>query len=492
MEPVPIVDSYVLTRPIFRDHRGAFSEAYSAAKSGARGEPNRSWKQVSISESVANVIRGIHVSKYGKFTSCLSGSLDDYVVDLREESPSYLQWFCLSMTADNGKQLYIPPGCGHAFLAGEKGCTILYLQEGTFDPPNETDVTLDDPVINIRWRVPEGVIPIISEKDKKAPKLVDLRPHLPISQFRKRVLIIGASGQVGNALTEEFSGYSCIGTFNTKQNNPCLMQCDMFELARMPSAAQLLLNSVLPDVVCICSAMTWVEGCEDDAIRAHAINSTAPGLIAAAAKELGAKVVYYSTDYVFDGTAGGPYTETDKTCPLNVYGKSKLEGEQRVLDAAPDALVLRTTGVYGPDKQSKNFICQLIKATTTGTTMKIPNDQFGCPTYNKDIAKATRLLFEAGAAGLFNVVGPDLYDRHAFALEAASILGLDAESFLAVSAEEMKLKANRPLKAGLDITKLSETLPNFKMRTLKDALADWAPEVNANTEATRSAASKKV
>eukprot|EP00854_Cymbomonas_tetramitiformis_P013305 gene13305-15723_t len=494
MEPVPIVDSYVLTRPIFRDDRGSFSEAYNSVKSEANGEPTRAWKQVSISESVAHVIRGIHVSKYGKFTSCLSGSLDDYIVDLREDSPSYLQWFCLPMSANNGKQLYIPPGCGHAFLAGENGCTIMYLQEGTFDPPNEMDVAWDDPVINIKWRIPDGVTPIISDKDKKAPKLVERRPNLPFSQPRKRVLIIGASGQVGNALKEEFSGYNCMGTYNTQQNDPCLTHCDMFELARNPSAAKLLLDSMAPDVVCICSAMTWVEGCEDDLIRAYAVNSTAPGLIAEAAKEVGAKVVHYSTDYVFDGTAG-PYTETDKTCPLNVYGKSKLEGEQRVLKATPEALVLRTTGVYGPDKQSKNFVCQLMKNSASGSVMKIPNDQFGCPTYNKDIAKATRLLIEAGASGVFNVVGPDLYERHAFALETASILDLDAEKFVAVGTSEMRQKASRPLKAGLNTTKLSETLPDFKMQTLKEALKDWAPQVQsyyANTQATRPSASKKV
>ena len=112
-----------------------------------------------------------------------------------------------------------------------------------------------------------------------------------------------------------------------------------------------------PSVVFICAAYTWVDGCEVDVEKAHKINALAPENLAKAAHQIRAKVVYYSSDYIFDGYSG-PYDELSSTNPINVYGKTKLEGERLVREACADALVIRTTVVYGPETQGKKFELQ--------------------------------------------------------------------------------------------------------------------------------------
>merc|ERR1719201_2497446 len=124
-----------------------------------------------------------------------------------------------------------------------------------------------------------------------------------------------------------------------------------------------LLEMCYPDIVCICAGWTWVDGCERDPDRAMLLNCHGPAAVARAAKAVGAKVVYFSSDYVFDGkaTAAG-YSEDDTPSPINAYGRSKLEGERAVLRACPDALVIRTAVVYGPEAYTgRNFVYQLCR-----------------------------------------------------------------------------------------------------------------------------------
>jgi len=222
-------------------------------------------------------------------------------------------------------------------------------------------------------------------------------------------------------------------------------------------AVREIVKAAKADVVFMPSGWTWVDGCEDDPQRARTVNALAPEAVAQECARLGAGMVYYSTEYVF-GEQGGPYGESDRPDPVGVYGASKLEGEQRVLAACPEALSLRTTVVYGPEPQGKNFVYQLIKNLGAGKPMTVPTDQLSSPTYNRALARASVELVEGLERGIWNVAGPEVVDRATFARIAAAVFGLDAALLKPSDTPSLKQKARRPLGAGLRIEKLVERL----------------------------------
>jgi len=498
-ENLPVIGAYVRKVKQHRDDRGFFEEIYNRNDAGScdvRTGPAR-WAQVSVSSSKANVLRGIHVSSYGKLVSCTQGMMHDYVVDMRQESETYLQWCYVKLTSAGGEQVYIPAGCGHAYFAGEEGCMTLYLQEGTFDPTTETDALWNDPALGIKWPFPDDFKPIVSKKDAESVPLAQRDTKLKIapSSAGPRVLVVGASGQVGSALIEQFGKKNCVGTYNSVQTDPSYIQVNLEDIAVDADRATSLLDTVRPDVLCICSAFTWVDGAESQIAKAFKVNATAPVALAAAAHKAKIRVVFFSTDYVFDG-ANGPYDEKATTKPVNVYGKSKLEAEEKVLAACPSALILRTTTVYGPEKQSKNFVNQLCKSLSVeANVFRVPEDQFTTPTYTKDLAIVAHKLLQKSASGIFNVVGPETMSKYAFAVRVATHFGLDSSKLLAVRTAEFGQKAKRPLNGGLTLAKLSAALPDVVTRNVEDALGDWNPSTYsyyASNQSTENSVKKKV
>ncbi|MHC4959413.1 MAG: dTDP-4-dehydrorhamnose reductase [Planctomycetota bacterium] len=282
-----------------------------------------------------------------------------------------------------------------------------------------------------------------------------------------RALIIGAAGQVGGALAEALDPGDTVGTWFEQE----VPDSPRFELGVDDPAP--LVGAARPDVVLIAAGMTHVDRCESEPDLAGRINRDGPAQVAAAARAAGARTVYYSTEYVFDGTAG-PYTEEDAPNPLSVYGKSKLEGEGAVLDADPDALVLRTTVVYGPEAQGKNYVYRLVAALSEGREVPAPEDQISSPTYNRDLARATVALLNAEASGVFHVVGPELMSRVGFACAIANALGLDPALVKPVPTAALGQAAPRPLRAGLLDDKLCSVVPQEAWpRTLSESMQDW-------------------
>ena len=170
-----------------------------------------------------------------------------------------------------------------------------------------------------------------------------------------------------------------------------------------------------------------------------------------------ARFVFYSSDYVFDGVAG-PFGEDDTPRPRSVYGRSKHEGEQAVMTACRRAVVIRTSVVYGPEPQEKNFAYQLIRACREGRGFRLATDQRASPSYNRDVAAATVELCERGLAGLWHVAGPEVLDRYAFALLICKEFGLDASRFTAIPTTALGQKAARPLAGGLKVVKAQAQL----------------------------------
>lgn len=283
---------------------------------------------------------------------------------------------------------------------------------------------------------------------------------------------------------EAFGPQDCIGTYSgTKVQG--MIQFDLAQCAMQPQLADDLMQTVYPTLVCICAGFTWVDGCEKDAPKANAMNNAGPATVAAAAKAHGARVVWYSTDYVFDGGVkgkAGPYGEDDPVSPLNIYGSSKLRGESEVLKADPSALVIRTNVVFGPEGVGKNFVYQLIRKLRAGEPMTVPNDQVNTPTYNRDLARATMLLVKKGASGLFNIGGCEVLDRLAFANAVVDSLNtldpflgfkFDAGLLKGVATSNAGQTAMRPLASGLKLDKIKAVLPEWKPSTIHEALADW-------------------
>ncbi|MHB0994999.1 MAG: SDR family oxidoreductase [Elusimicrobiales bacterium] len=266
-----------------------------------------------------------------------------------------------------------------------------------------------------------------------------------------RALIIGAGGQVGGVLAS-----LCVRRRVEVYKADLAGQGNLLLDLAVPSTIAPVFEKARPDLVLLCSAMTNVDGCEKDPARAARVNAEGPALVAEECRKAGAKLVYFSTEYVFDGK-DGPYSEEAATNPLSVYGRTKLEGEKAAL-SAPGALSVRTTVVYGYDAASKNFIMQLIASHKAGARMRVPADQYSNPTYAPELAAAVLDLAEKGASGVYNVVGPDWLNRHEFALKACEAFGFKPDFVEPKLTAELGQAAARPLKAGLLTDKLAAAL----------------------------------
>jgi dTDP-4-dehydrorhamnose reductase len=261
--------------------------------------------------------------------------------------------------------------------------------------------------------------------------------------------VVGASGQVGAALARRLAarGDAVVGTHH-EHPGPGTVPLAVTDAE---ATATLVANA---GAVFFAAAYTHVDGCEDDPARAFAVNRDAPAAAARAAARERTPFVFYSTEYVFDGTSG-PYGETDPVRPLSVYGRSKLEGEEAVLAAHPGAVVIRTTVVYGVDAQEKNFVYQVLRRGRAGERMRVPADQRSSPTYVDDLVEVSLTLVDKQAHGVVHAVGPEVLDRHAFAREVCRVFALDPGFLEPVSTASLGQKAPRPLAAGLRTDRLA-------------------------------------
>jgi dTDP-4-dehydrorhamnose reductase len=280
-----------------------------------------------------------------------------------------------------------------------------------------------------------------------------------------KTVIIGASGLVGSHLLQtcQSRGWDVLGTYHTFAQ-PGLIPLKLTDSDEVRS----LIQKSQPDVVFLPAFRSNVDYCEQNPEETYQINVVGCLNVAQATGDVGAKLVFYSSDYVFNGNAG-PYLETDEAEPICVYGRQKLEVEQKIAELLENYLILRITVVYGYEAQAKNFVVRLITNLKNGQTMKVPQDQVGSPTLVDDIAEASCRLVEAGATGIFHVAGPDLMNRYQFAVEVAKVFGLSTENIVPVMTSDLGQVAPRPLKAGMRCDRLQQTL-NWNLRGVVDGL----------------------
>lgn len=194
-----------------------------------------------------------------------------------------------------------------------------------------------------------------------------------------RLLVLGRSGQVGNALTQSLQGLGELIALDRTQ----------LDLSN-PDAIRTALRELQPQMIINAAAYTAVDAAESDEATAFQINAEAPRVMAEESERLGAALIHYSTDYVFDGGKQSAWLEDDAAAPLSVYGRSKLAGEQAITDVGGTHLILRTSWVYG--LHGKNFLLTMLKLAETRDELAIVDDQVGAPTWAVTIADATAAI----------------------------------------------------------------------------------------------------
>ena len=262
-----------------------------------------------------------------------------------------------------------------------------------------------------------------------------------------KIILFGKNGQIGSALTELMPD---IVAYSSKD-------IDITD----SHALTTLLEKEQPTTIINAAAYTAVDAAEVNVDEACAVNSEAPKVIAREAARLGSLLVHYSSDYVFDGTKDSPYVETDRANPLNMYGKTKLEGDHAVLESGCRHLIIRTSWVYSP--QGKNFLnTVLAKAKAQQETMSIVSDQCGSPTSSLGLAIATAEMLHdisaiglRGRSGIYNVVAQGFTNWYEFARTILEKAKYTLPVLTPITGNEWA-GVPRPQNSQLDCTKLQK------------------------------------
>lgn len=301
-----------------------------------------------------------------------------------------------------------------------------------------------------------------------------------------KVFVTGVAGQLGHDVMNELSkrGYEGVGTdlapeYSGVQDNSPVTKMPYVSLdITDASAVQATIKEVNPDVIIHCAAWTAVDMAEDDdkVEKVRAINAGGTQNIANIAKELDAKMVYISTDYVFDGQGEQPWEPDCKDYkPLNVYGQTKLEGELAVANTLDKYFIVRIAWVFGLN--GKNFIKTMLNVAKTHDTVKVVNDQIGTPTYTYDLARLLMDMVETDKYGYYHATNEGGYiSWYDFTKEIYRQAGLDTKVLPVTTAEYGLSKAARPFNSRLDKSKLVEN--GFTpLPTWQDALSRYLKEI---------------
>ena len=278
-----------------------------------------------------------------------------------------------------------------------------------------------------------------------------------------KIFVTGVGGQLGFDVMNELKkrNHECVGSDITENADVRLDITDK-------TAVEKLLKEIKPDAVINCAAWTAVDAAEDEENRdkVYAVNVTGTKNIAEACKDLGCKMIYISTDYVFDGQGTEPWTADCKDfAPLNYYGQTKLEGETAVKSILDKYFIVRIAWVFG--KNGRNFIRTMINVGKTHDTVRVVNDQIGTPTYTFDLARLLVDMAESEKYGCYHATNEGGYiSWYDFCREFYRQYGLTAKVIPVTTAEYGLSKAARPFNSRLDKSKLKESgfvpLPDWK------------------------------
>jgi dTDP-4-dehydrorhamnose reductase len=305
--------------------------------------------------------------------------------------------------------------------------------------------------------------------------------------MRPAILLIGKNGQVGRELQKTLPAIGEVTALDR-------IQLDLTHTEEI----RRVIRSFHPHIIVNAAAYTAVDKAEADEAAARTINATAPGIMAEEAKKIGASIVHYSTDYVFDGTKNTPYMENDRTNPQSVYGTTKLEGERGIQSSGAPHLIFRTQWVYATE--GRNFLLTILKLATQRKELRIVADQIGSPTSSRQIARATASILSkicvgnkgnvfsvADAGGVYHLTAAGETTWYGFAqailaeaglidpvtpwfAAATNHLPLIAENIVPISTSEYPAPARRPAYALLSNARLN--------RSFSEYLSNWREQLS--------------
>lgn len=274
-----------------------------------------------------------------------------------------------------------------------------------------------------------------------------------------KVAVIGASGLLGQALMREWSGDKVVGLSSHDVD------------IRDPGKVREVVGNLRPEWIVLSAAYTDVDGCESHQDLALSVNRDGAVNVGEAAKEVGAKMVFLSSDYVFDGEKGSPYEVGDARNPQSVYGRSKAEAEVRLLEVLPLCCIARTSWLFGTG--GKCFPDTILKLAASRPALDVVDDQHGCPTYSVDLARAIIELCRRNAGGIVHVTNAGNCSWFEFAREIVSVAGLTTD-VRPVSTRQMPRPARRPAYSVLSPRSLAQW--GIAIPTWQDALRRYLQE----------------
>jgi dTDP-4-dehydrorhamnose 3,5-epimerase len=435
--PIPGVVLYDL--PVHGDNRGWFKENWQREKMVALGLPDFRPVQNNISfNEKAGTTRGIHAEPWDKFISVATGRIFGAWVDLRE-GPSFGAVF--TAVLDPSQAIFIPRGVGNAFQTLEDNTAYTYLVNDHWSADAQgqyTFLNLADETAAISWPIPLEQAEL-SDKDKAHPRLHDVTPMPP-----RKILVLGANGQLGKALRNLYDGDTTVDFATRAEVDLC--DADILEKVNWKNYSTII-NA---------AAYTAVDTAEtpEGRLAAWEVNVTAVARLARIAVDHDLTLVQISSDYVFDGSQK-THTEDEPLTPLGVYGQTKAAGDAAV-SVVPKHYIVRTSWVIG---DGNNFVRTMASLAARGVKPSVVNDQIGRLSFTEDIAAGIRHLLDARAGyGVYNLTsdGPE-QSWAEIAADVYELAGAPRESVTGVSTEEYfagKAVSPRPRNSGLALDKI--------------------------------------
>ena len=278
-----------------------------------------------------------------------------------------------------------------------------------------------------------------------------------------KILVLGHKGMLGTDLVTTLGGaHDVIGK-----------DVEDFDIVSASDCRELVEESGA-DVVINAAAYTNVDGCETDEAGCFSVNADGVKNVALACRGTGIKLIHFSTDYVFDGTKAVPYVEEDTCNPINVYGRSKLKGEEYLREFSDNYILLRTSWLYG--KNGSNFVGAIVKKAEKTGELEVVDDQTGSPTCTVDLAAAVKLLVEGEYRGIFHVTNRGTCNWYQFALKILEYKGMENVSIIPIKSAKYGKSAPRPEYSVLSCKKFTDATRRA-MRFWQVALKDYIASV---------------
>ncbi len=472
-------DCYIIEPAKFGDKRGYFSPYFIQNEFSELGFKNV--VQTNRSMSSKGVLRGLHFQKdpkcQAKIVEVINGKAVDVVVDMRIDSPSYGKYIAVELTAQNSRQLFVPRGFAHGFIALEDNTIFQYIVDNDYAPKFEAGIKWDDKDININWQELfqkyNITKPVLSEKDQILPTFKDNK--VIFKREDDKYLITGYNGQLGYDIKRVLLANGIA------EENILATDIDNMDITNKEQVNKVIKNFA-PNVIFHCAAWTAVDKAEDNPDLVRKINVEGTKNIVDASIENNAKIVYLSTDYVFDGTKNGEYKVDDKVNPKSVYGLTKYEGEELVRKN-PHHYIARISWVFGIN--GHNFIRTMLNLSQNHSQINVVDDQIGSPTYTVDLAKFLVELAQTDKYGTYHATNEGFCSWAEFAEfifktnnKEVKVNHVSTEEYLKITGTK---QAYRPKNSCLDKSKISEIGLN-NLPTWQNAVLRYNEELKEETK----------